>query len=424
MKTRTRGHCVFALLLPAVIGTVACEATPTPTAPTASPSVAVTSLASVTDLGACFGGSQAASCFTANRVAAASVGAAQPIVNSAPPGLSASVNGNTVTLTWSPPATGDPVIGYVIDVGSAPGLTNLLSFATGNAATSLTAGAPTGTYYVRVRAQNASGFSPPSNEIVLVVGVATGGCAGPPRSLVVASQSAGTITLAWQPPETGSPSSYVVVAGSAPGLSNIAQVNTGTTAVTLTVPNVPANSYYVRVHSTSDCGISGPSNEVLVFVVAVGGDVQVSVSWDAPSDVDLHVEEPGGEDIYYGNPSSATGGQLDVDSNAACAIDGRQIENIRWAAGAPGGTYTVRVDYWDACGVGQTNYLVTVTNGPVVQRFTGSLNGPGDHGGFGSGVFITTFTHSASSALRQAAEKMFLRLPPLFAPSPKKIGKQ
>ena len=74
---------------------------------------------------------------------------------------------------------------------------------------------------------------------------------------------------------------------------------------------------------------------MLVFAVGTSGDVQISVSWDAPSDVDLHVVEPSGEELYYGHSTSATGGQLDVDSNPDCAIDGRQIENIRWPGRAP-----------------------------------------------------------------------------------------
>lgn len=46
-----------------------------------------------------------------------------------------------------------------------------------------------------------------------------------------------------------------------------------------------------------------------VTPVQVGtGDVQVSVSWDSPSDVDLYVVEPSGAPIYWQDPSSATGG--------------------------------------------------------------------------------------------------------------------
>ena len=51
------------------------------------------------------------------------------------------------------------------------------------------------------------------------------------------------------------------------------------------------------------------------------GLLQVNLSWDQENDVDLHLIDPTGEEIYYANPVSASGGQLDVDSNAACTID-------------------------------------------------------------------------------------------------------
>ena len=133
-----------------------------------------------------------------------------------------------------------------------------------------------------------------------------------------------------------------------------------------------------------------------IAVIPVGsGDVQVSVAWDVNSDVDLHVVEPGGEEIYYGNDNSASGGVLDLDSNAACTIDGVRNENITWPNSAPPtGTYTVRVDYWAACTQVQTNYVVTVRRqGQSPLVFTGTLTGPGDNGGAGSGVLVTTFTY-------------------------------
>lgn len=74
------------------------------------------------------------------------------------------------------------------------------------------------------------------------------------------------------------------------------------------------------------------------------GEVKVSIAWDTPTDVDLHVTEPGGTRVYYGNTTSPSGGRLDLDSNAGCTIDGVNNENIYWPVGqAPNGAYTVRV---------------------------------------------------------------------------------
>ena len=303
----------------AVVATVACGASPG--APTASSPTAATALPmsggqSTADFAQCLGGSGDPSCFSAGgMMRTASLDSSAAV--GAPTNLAASVSGTTVILSWTPPATGDPVSFYVIEAGTAPGLSNLVQFAL--TTPGLTApGIPFGVYYVRIRAAGAAGFGPPSNEIVVTVG----GCAGPPSGLVVASQSAGTISLAWSPPASGSPTSYTIVAGSAPGLANLVIYDTRSPSPSLVVNAVPAGSYYVRVHSNSSCGISAASNEVLVFAVGSSGDVQVSVSWDAPSDVDLHVVEPSGEDIYYGHPASATGGQLDVDSNAGVPSTG------------------------------------------------------------------------------------------------------
>jgi hypothetical protein len=83
--------------------------------------------------------------------------------------LSVTRTGRTVTLNWLSPLTGGPTTQYVIEVGSAPGLSDLLVFATGSTATFLTTQAPPGTFHVRVRAQNGCGTGGASNEQILTV---------------------------------------------------------------------------------------------------------------------------------------------------------------------------------------------------------------------------------------------------------------
>lgn len=151
-------------------------------------------------------------------------------------------------------------------------------------------------------------------------------------------------------------------------------------------------------------GVFGPYSGMSISAIqAAGGDIQVSVTWNSEADVDLHVVEPGGAEIYYGSPTSPSGGQLDIDANAACSTSSLTQENIGWMPGtAPAGTYTVRVDYWDACGAAATDYVVTISlrpgvpsipgqPGSGVQIYTGTFTGPGDQGGAGSGEEIAKF---------------------------------
>lgn len=127
---------------------------------------------------------------------------------------------------------------------------------------------------------------------------------------------------------------------------------------------------------------SGPFGSLLmqsINMIRVGaGDVQVSVAWDAPTDVDLHVTDPANEEIYFANTTSASGGTLDLDSNAACSIDGINNENITWpVGGAPAGSYSVDLVYWSACSQAQTNYTVTIfVRGQPAQTFSGTLVTP------------------------------------------------
>jgi hypothetical protein len=156
---------------------------------------------------------------------------------------------------------------------------------------------------------------------------------------------------------------------------------------------LPSSNFDCVYGAASGTGaVSVPVNVPTQGRTVGSGDVQVSLSWNAASDVDLHVVDPTGEEIYYGHRTSASGGVLDLDSNAACSIDGAQNENITWPIGrAPAGTYTVRVDYWSSCGVPRTDYVVRVSNGRSSQVYQGQFTGSGDGGGSGDGRFITTF---------------------------------
>lgn len=132
-----------------------------------------------------------------------------------------------------------------------------------------------------------------------------------------------------------------------------------------------------------------------VRMIRVGvGDVQVSVAFDSAADVDLYVTEPSGQEIYFAERQSATGGRLDLDANAACEIPSQPVnnENVVWGTGrAPRGTYIVRLDYFDSCGKQATNWVVTVhRRGMEPMVFSGRFTGDGSAGG--APIEITRFT--------------------------------
>ena len=97
------------------------------------------------------------------RVVVAAPGTPAP-----PTALAATVNGTTVSLSWTPPA--GAITGYVLEAGSAPGLANIVAgLALGPTPSFATTNVPPGTYYVRVRAANGALVSAPSSEIVVTV---------------------------------------------------------------------------------------------------------------------------------------------------------------------------------------------------------------------------------------------------------------
>ncbi|HEY7371171.1 MAG TPA: hypothetical protein VIF57_03265 [Polyangia bacterium] len=143
--------------------------------------------------------------------------------------------------------------------------------------------------------------------------------------------------------------------------------------------------------------VSAPETLVTTIVQVKTGDVQISVSWDVDNDIDLHVVDPNQFEIYYAADLSPEGGELDLDSNAACVIDSIRNENVLWPVGqAPHGMYTVRVDNYDNCAYAAAHFVVTIQKrGQAAQTFMDSFDAAdlGDLGELGAGKVIATFTY-------------------------------
>ena len=88
----------------------------------------------------------------------------------APVNLAAVIANNVLTVTWDPGPGGTPATGYILEAGTAPGLSNIAALNLGNTRTFSYTGVPAGVYYLRVRAYNVAGASDPSRELVLNVG--------------------------------------------------------------------------------------------------------------------------------------------------------------------------------------------------------------------------------------------------------------
>lgn len=226
----------------------------------------------------------------------------------APQNFASSVNGDVVTLTWSAPASGGAPTTYFVEASAIPNGPIVASLAV--AATSLTVpNVPTGTYYVYVRAQNASGLGPISAVITVVV---TGGCPGPPVApRLIARSVAFLATLSWGSGGGCAPTSYTLLAGTGPGLSNVAQANMGgQLGLSATAP---AGTYYVRVVGANAWGSAVsedlavrlaanaqtdtllPNNAVFFDVTMTAtGTYTASLVWDdATLDLDLYFTSPG-----------------------------------------------------------------------------------------------------------------------------------
>jgi hypothetical protein len=166
----------------------------------------------------------------------------------------------------------------------------------------------------------------------------------------------------------------------------------------ITVPQTPRASVLpLRVAVGTGNSLSTYATESITLTRATAGPIQASVAWIDSTDVDVSLVEPSGRELYYGAPTSASGGRLDLDSNTGCAtLDGRNAENISYPVGAtpPAGSYVFRVNLWSACTrTTSTTYVATLVVRGVVQTFVGTLPPPGMRGGAGAGIEVARFTY-------------------------------
>jgi len=134
-------------------------------------------------------------------------------------------------------------------------------------------------------------------------------------------------------------------------------------------------------------------------LVVGDGEVRVTLTWTTDDDLDLHVVDPAGDRLWYGNTTVPSGGELDRDDNVGvCGADPEPggVENIYWpAGGAPSGNYTVEIDNYNNCATTGTWHLQVFVDGVVVVDETGTdMENIGDAFSGAWKVFQDTFSVS------------------------------
>ncbi len=128
----------------------------------------------------------------------------------------------------------------------------------------------------------------------------------------------------------------------------------------------------------------GEGGEVIKGVKVKVGDPQFTLIWNTDSvDLDLHVLEPGGKEIFWEEPKGNLGGELDVDNTK-----GYGPENVYWLVESDGpgsekvkgpgppGTYKWFVVYWGGFGgiAKPTHWQVRVKHAGQVQVYHGKFS--------------------------------------------------
>ena len=268
-----------------------------------------------------------------------------------PDDMRAAVSGTRVTLSWRPDASGGTPSDYVLYVGTHRWGTNVVRGRSLGDIQSVSSSLRRGSYYARVRARNASGISRSSEQVFFRVGARLASPTG-----LTADWSGTQTTLSWVASSADSPdlvpTNYVLEAGTAPGLADVAVMPLGTS--TSFSADVPTGVYYVRVRAENDNGDSDPTPDI---VVAAPGTAQAPAeltSGGEGSTVTLSWTPPAGEAVAgYVIEAGSDPGLSDI---AVLPVG----NTTTFTTEAPPGTYFVRVRAINAKGPGLPSNEVVI----------------------------------------------------------------
>lgn len=124
--------------------------------------------------------------------------------------------------------------------------------------------------------------------------------------------------------------------------------------------------YDLEVRAVDADGRVGPARvqPLVASDTVTAARMTITLSWDTEADLDLHVVDPSGVEVFARNVNAveppppgqapdpaayAKGAYLDFDSNARCVIDGLRRERVVWPVAPARGRYVVRVDAASMC---------------------------------------------------------------------------
>ncbi len=311
-----------------------------------------------------------------------------------PTGLTASPGGNQqVSLSWTG-TTGFPAPGYNVYEGTTTGGESTTPVnaspisGTTYTATGLTNGTP---YYFTVKAVNAIGTGPASNE----ANAMAGSVPGTPTGLTASPGGDQQVSLTWNA-ATGFPApGYNVYEGTSAGGESGVALNGGTpiSGTTYTATGLTnGTTYYFKVRAVNALGTSGLSTEAKAQAGAVPGaptgvtptpgNQQVSLTWTAATGFPAP-----GYNVYEGTTS---GGESGTPLNGGTPISGTTYT----ATGLTNGnSYYFTVKGVNALGTGPASTEVKsipvgppdaptgLTAAPGLAQISLSWTAPGNDGG-------------------------------------------
>ena len=202
------------------------------------------------------------------------------------------------------------------------------------------------------RATNPAGDSRVAYASILIT-PATG--PQPPQDLRVAAMDGNNVTFRWTPSPFGvAATSFIIEGGINPAPEALAVIPVGAAPTATLV--VPSGTFYIRVKAVNSDGISGPSNEIRIFVnqpvppatpenlLALANGADVVLTWR--------------NNLSAGNPASIA---VDVTGATVASLTLPSSSETFAFSGVPAGTYTFAVREVNASGSSAQSNSVTLT---------------------------------------------------------------